>query len=89
VSRGFKVSLWALGIFLLLIILPGLALFSPVFTGIMCLIAGWIRYAAEVLPLVTVSGEGILLMAVCLALAAAVGHGFCRWLWRGTGRGRL
>jgi hypothetical protein len=51
----------------------------------LCLIAGWIRYLAEVLPKVSFNWAGLGLMAGCIVLAAVMGHGFCRWLWRGTG----
>ena len=52
---------------------------------VVALAGGWISYLANVLPKVTVNWGGVGLLGVCLGLAAAVGHGFCRWLWRGTG----
>ena len=80
--RGAKITAWILGVLLLLILLPG---YPPLFAGLICLVAGWITYLAQVGPRIAVSWEGVGLLAVCLALATAVGHGFCRWLWQGTG----
>jgi hypothetical protein len=86
-SRGWKISAWIIGVVVALFLLSFLefAGFPPVATLLIYLIGGWIRYLGNALPRVTVSGDGVLLMALCLALAATVGHGFCHWLWKGTG----
>ena len=49
------------------------------------LVVGWFRFLKNIVPKIGVSGDGVAMLAVCLVLAGAIGHGFCRWLWRSTG----
>ena len=49
------------------------------------LVVGWTTHAGKVLPQVTFNGSGVGMLALSIALAAWIGHRFCRWLWQGTG----
>jgi hypothetical protein len=49
------------------------------------LLLGWTTHAGTVLPQVTFNWSGVGMLALCVALAAGIGHRFCRWLWQGTG----
>jgi hypothetical protein len=82
VSREFKIFLWILLVLFLLFLTTGLgatpdALFSLLF--------GWITFLSEVVPKVRVNPAGVGLAVACLGLAAWLGHGFCSWLWKGSG----
>lgn len=44
------------------------------------LAVGWAVFMVDVLPKVSVDGQGVLFLAVLIGLAGVVGHRFCRWL---------
>jgi len=81
VKRGLKIAgITALVLFLLM------SLASPwMLQCLYFLAAGWAHYLVDDLPKVTVKPEGVLSLAGLLVMAAAVGHGFCRWMWQSTG----
>jgi hypothetical protein len=80
VSRGFKI---AIGIPLTLLAL--LLLAGWPFHALFLLAVGWVSYLARSLPKVTIDPAGVFLLALCVVLAGGLGHGLCRWLWKGTG----
>ncbi len=71
-----------IGLFLLLLIVGG----APwLLAAAFHLVVGWTTHAGKVLPQVTFNWNGVGMLALCIALAAWIGHRFCRWLWQGTG----
>lgn len=46
---------------------------------------GWVFYLIKTLPKVSVNWGAVLLFILTVGLAGGLGHGFCRWLWKGTG----
>jgi hypothetical protein len=47
---------------------------------------GWMTFLTRTLPKVTVDWGGVSMLLLCVFLAGAVGHNFCAWLWKGSGR---
>jgi hypothetical protein len=54
--------------------------------ALFCILVGWVSHIVVVAPKVTVNWSGVGMLAACLALTATLGHHFCSWLWRGSGR---
>lgn len=74
----------AVGIVLVvLFLLVFLAVAEPLGDAAFALLFGWIRFASQVLPKVTVNPAGVGMALGCLVLAAVVGHRFCLWLRQG------
>ncbi len=75
-SRGFKIAIGVVFGILILIAIPESAY----------LLIGWASFIGKVLPKIEVNGSGVALLFLCLALIAGVGHSFCSWLWKSSGR---
>jgi len=80
VSRGFKILAVVFLVFFLALFIPGSGALAD---SIFALLFGWIRFAGQVLPKVTVNPAGVGMALGCVALAAVVGHRFCLWLRQG------
>jgi len=84
VSRGFKIGVAVfLILFLMLLVLPG---FPWLLECLGYFLIGWASFIRRVLPKIQVNWSGVGLLLPLLALIAGLGHSFCSWLWRGSGR---
>lgn len=81
-SRGFKAALAFLFVIVLSLVLQD----GPSGSALLRLLTGWTRHLSATLPQIQVDWSGVALLGVCFALAAVLGHRFCAWLWKGSGR---
>lgn len=85
-SRGFK---WALlAVFGLPVLGVGLIIFGEFFpqaSALPYLLVGWASFIGNVLPKIEVNWSGVASLLLIFALLGGLGHGFCAWLWKGSG----